>query len=121
MSSLKEPKRIGGDGVKNREGDSHAGKEVSWRTSRFSLKSGVIGIRGRTEELAGHVALREGAVCTLPEVIRVVDRPQEIENDAAMSFLGEKRAMPTRVRGRLSGAISGRKRAERWHARLVVF
>ena len=121
MSSLKEPKRIGGDGVKNREGDFHAGKEVSWRTARFSLKSGVIGIRGRTEELAGHVALREGAICTLPEVIRVVDRPQEIENDAAMSFLGEKRAMPTRVRGRLSGAISGRKRAERWHARLVVF
>jgi hypothetical protein len=66
-------------------------------------------------------SLREGAICTLPEVIRVVDRPQESENDAAMSFLGEKRAMPTRVRGRLSGAISGRKRAERWHARLVVF
>ena len=39
-------------------------------------------------EIAGHVALREGAICTLQEVIRVVDRPQEIENDAAMSFFG---------------------------------
>ena len=40
------------------------------------------------KEIAGHVALREGAICTLQEVIRMVDRPQEIENDAAMSFFG---------------------------------
>jgi hypothetical protein len=40
------------------------------------------------KEIAGHVALREGAICTLQEVIRTVDRPQEIENDAAMSFFG---------------------------------
>jgi hypothetical protein len=30
----------------------------------------------------------------------MVDRPQEIENDAEMSFFGEKRAMLTRARGR---------------------
>jgi len=42
--------------------------------------------------------LREGAICTFQEVIRIVDRPQEIENDAAMSFFGEKRAMPTKFR-----------------------
>jgi hypothetical protein len=40
------------------------------------------------KEIAGHVALREGAICTLQEVIRVVDRPQEIENDAALIFFG---------------------------------
>jgi hypothetical protein len=40
------------------------------------------------KEIAGHAALREGAICTLQEVIRFVDRPQEIENDAAMSFFG---------------------------------
>ncbi len=32
--------------------------------------------------------LREGAICTFHEVIRIVDRLQEIENDAAMSFFG---------------------------------
>jgi hypothetical protein len=40
------------------------------------------------KEIAGHVALREGAICTLQEVIRIVDRPQEIENDGALIFFG---------------------------------
>ncbi len=52
------------------------------------------------KEIVGHVALREGAICTLQEVVRVVNRPQDIENDAAMAFLAEKRAMQTKVRGR---------------------
>jgi hypothetical protein len=40
------------------------------------------------KEIVGHVALREGAICTLQEIVRIVNRPQEIENDAAMSFFG---------------------------------
>jgi hypothetical protein len=40
------------------------------------------------KEIAGHVALREGAICTLQEVIRMVDRPQDIEDEEAMSFFG---------------------------------
>ena len=40
------------------------------------------------KEIVGHVALREGAICTLQEVVWVGERPQEIENDAAMSFFG---------------------------------
>jgi len=40
------------------------------------------------KEIAGHVAFREGAICTLQEVLRTVDRPQEIENDADMTFSG---------------------------------
>jgi len=40
------------------------------------------------KEIAGHVALREGAICTLQEVIRIVDRPQDIEDEEAMSFFG---------------------------------
>ena len=40
------------------------------------------------KEIAGHVALHEGAICTLQEIVRVVDRPQDIENDAALSFFG---------------------------------
>jgi hypothetical protein len=30
----------------------------------------------------------------------VVNRPQDIEDEEAMSFLGDQRAMPTRARGR---------------------
>jgi len=40
------------------------------------------------KDIAGHVALYEGAICTLQEIVRVVDRPQDIENDAALSFFG---------------------------------
>jgi hypothetical protein len=44
--------------------------------------------RKSLKEIAGHVALREGAICTLHEVIRMVDRPQDIEDEEAMSFFG---------------------------------
>ena len=40
------------------------------------------------KEIAEHVALHDGAICTLQEVVRIVDRPQEIENDAALSLFG---------------------------------
>ena len=43
------------------------------------------------KEIAGHAALREGAICTFQEVIRIVDRPQEIENDAAMTLFWGRR------------------------------
>ena len=33
------------------------------------------------KEIVGRAAPRERAICTLQEVIRIVDRPQEIEND----------------------------------------
>jgi len=32
--------------------------------------------------------LGEDAICTLREVVKVVDRPQDIENEEAMSFFG---------------------------------
>jgi len=40
------------------------------------------------KEIAGHVALREGAICTLQEVIRIVHRPEDIDNSAALTFFG---------------------------------
>jgi hypothetical protein len=30
----------------------------------------------------------EDAICTLQEVVKVVDRPQDIDNEEAMSFFG---------------------------------
>ena len=51
------------------------------------------------EEIAESISAGE-AFCTKREVVAVVDRPQDIEDEEAMAFLGEKRAMPTKVRGR---------------------
>ncbi len=34
------------------------------------------------------MVLGEDAICTLWEVVAVVDRPQDIENEAAMRFFG---------------------------------
>ena len=40
------------------------------------------------------------AVCTMREVVAVVNRPQDIEDEDAMSFFGDQRAMRMRVKGR---------------------
>jgi len=40
------------------------------------------------KEFVGHVALGENTICTFREVVKVVDRPQDIENVEVMSFFG---------------------------------
>ena len=40
------------------------------------------------EEIATHVVLGKDAICTLQEVVKVVDRLQDIHNDEAMGFFG---------------------------------
>jgi len=42
------------------------------------------------KEFVGHVALGENTICTFREVVKVVDRPQDIENVEAMSFFGRE-------------------------------
>jgi len=39
-------------------------------------------------EIARHVALGEDAICTLQEVLKVIDRPQDTADEEAMSFFG---------------------------------
>jgi len=39
-------------------------------------------------EICRQVALGEDAICTLQAVVKVVDRPQDIDNEEAMSFFG---------------------------------
>jgi hypothetical protein len=39
-------------------------------------------------EIARHVALGEDAICTLQAVIKVVDLPQDIPSEKALSFFG---------------------------------
>jgi len=51
---------------------------------------GVIGIlrRANLEEIGRHVALGEDAICTLREIVAIVDRPQDIEDMEALRFFG---------------------------------
>ena len=40
------------------------------------------------EEIGRHVVLGEQAICTAREIVAVVDRPQDIEDEEAMRFFG---------------------------------
>ena len=40
------------------------------------------------EEIGRRAALRDGALCTAREIVTVVDRPQDIEDEEAMIFFG---------------------------------
>jgi len=40
------------------------------------------------EEIGQHVVLGEDAICTLREIVAVVDRPQDIEDEEALRFFG---------------------------------
>jgi hypothetical protein len=57
------------------------------------------------EEIAQNISAGE-AICTKRVVIAVVDRPQDIEDDVAMSFFGGQEGDPDQSQGRccLSGA-----------------
>ena len=52
------------------------------------------------EDIAQSMGVGE-TICTMREVVAVVNRPQDIEDEEAMSFFGDQRAMPMKVRGRL--------------------
>jgi hypothetical protein len=58
----------------------------------------VIGIQ-RKATSAENISAGE-AICIKLEVVAIVDRPQDIDDDEAMSFFADRRAMPTKVRGR---------------------
>lgn len=40
------------------------------------------------EKICRQVELGENAICTQQEVVKVVDRPQDIDDEEAMSFFG---------------------------------
>ena len=46
------------------------------------------------EEIVENISAGD-AICSKRRVAEVVDRPQDIEDEAAMSFFGETRATPT--------------------------
>ncbi len=51
------------------------------------------------EDIAQSMGVGE-AICTMREAVAVVNRPQDIEDEEAMSFFGVQRVMPTRAWGR---------------------
>ena len=65
-------------------------KEVPWRTTRLSSKSGVAGIPRRAiwKKFADRLRLARTLFVLCREVVRVLDRPQDIDNEEAMSFFG---------------------------------
>jgi hypothetical protein len=64
-------------------------EEGRWHTTKFGSKSGVIGIRRRATSITLPKSMGVGeAICTRREVVAVVNRPQDIEDEEAMAFFG---------------------------------
>ena len=62
---------------------------MRWRTTKFGLKSGVIGILRKATSMTLPRAMGVGeAICTMREIVAIVDRPQDIEDEEAMGFFG---------------------------------
>ena len=71
----------------------HCGsKNVEQRWSPFSAitskKSACREVLWRVRRFAWPVALGEDAICTLQEIVAVVERSQDIEDEEAMRFFG---------------------------------
>ena len=49
--------------------------------------AGLASIESALEEIAENISAGE-AICTKQEVVAIVDRPQDIEEDEAMTFFG---------------------------------
>src|ERR1700730_1443263 len=80
---------------------------VRWRTTRFGLRSGAIGIRRRaTWRTLPRVGVGE-AICTMRKVVAVVNRPQDIEDEEAMSFFGGSEGDAYESQGKVGAAEAG--------------
>jgi hypothetical protein len=70
---------------------------VRWRTTRFRIEVWCDWNPADSDldDIAQGMGVGE-AICTMREVVAVVNRPQDIEDEEAMSFFGDQRAMPIR-------------------------
>jgi hypothetical protein len=50
-------------------------------------------------DITRQMACHDKAICTLQEVVETVDRPQDIEDDTAMSFFGGEKGDAERSSG----------------------
>ena len=88
MSSLKGPKRIGGDGVKiTMQTPTWGGGAMAYYKVRIEVWCDWNPAESDLEEISQSMGVGE-AICTMREVVAVVNRPQDIEDEEAMSFFG---------------------------------
>jgi hypothetical protein len=88
VSSLKGPKRIGGDGVKiTKQTPTWGGGAMAYYKVRIEVWCDWNPAESDLEEIAQGMGVGE-AICTMREVVAVVNRPQDIEDEEAMSFFG---------------------------------
>ena len=79
------PKGIGKDGVKE---DCHAGRgAMAYYKVRMEVWCDWNPAESDLDDIVQSMGVGE-AICTMREVVAVVNRPQDIEDEEAMSFFG---------------------------------
>jgi hypothetical protein len=97
---LKGPKRIGEDGVKIAKNTPMSeGGAMAYYKVRIEVWCDWNPADSDLDDIAQGMGVGE-ALCTMREVVAVVNRPQDIEDEEAMSFFGGSEATPRKVRGR---------------------
>jgi hypothetical protein len=85
---LKGPKRIGGDGMKiTEQTPTWGGGAMAYYKVRIEVWCDWNPAESDLEDIAQSMGVGE-AICTMREVVAVVNRPQDIEDEEAMSFFG---------------------------------
>jgi hypothetical protein len=89
MSSLKGPNHhLGDDGVKiAKKTPSPEGGAMAYYKVRIEVWCDWNPAESDLEDIAQSMGVGE-AICTMREVVAVVNRPQDIEDEEAMSFFG---------------------------------
>jgi hypothetical protein len=84
----KPPKRIGEDGVKIAKNTPMSeGGPMAYYKVRIEVWCDWNPAESDLEDIAQSMGVGE-AICTMREVVAVVNRPQDIEDEEAMSFFG---------------------------------
>jgi hypothetical protein len=84
----KEPKGIGEDGVKiAKKTPAPEGGPMAYYKVRIEVWCDWNPAESDLDDIAQSMGVGE-AICTRREVVAVVDRPQDIEDEEAMSFFG---------------------------------
>jgi hypothetical protein len=85
---LKGPKRIGGNGVKiTKQTPTRGEGAMAYYKVRIEVWCDWNPAESDLDDIAQSMGVGE-AICTMREVVAVVNRPQDIEDEEAMSFFG---------------------------------
>jgi hypothetical protein len=88
VRSLKGPKRIGEDGLKiTKQTPTPGGGPMAYYKVRIEVWCDWNPAESDLDDITQAMGVGE-AVCTMREIIAVVNRPQDIEDEEAMGFFG---------------------------------